>query len=72
MQENPKDELSEVAEIPNKIAEATKRGAVGIIFIKPYSSYIAPLVTSNAMKKPCRSLYSFAIKPACFLLPQLP
>lgn len=42
MQENPKDELSEVAEIPNKIAEATKRGAIGIIFIKPYSSFIAP------------------------------
>lgn len=42
MQENPHGELAEVAEIPNKIAEATKRGAVGIIFIKPFTSFIAP------------------------------
>ena len=42
MQENPHGELAEVAEIPNKIAEATKRGAVGIIFIKPFTSFTAP------------------------------
>lgn len=42
MEENPTSELSEVADIPSKIAEATKRGAVGIVFIKPYEKFTAP------------------------------
>lgn len=42
MEENPKSELAEVAEIPNKITEAVKRGAVGIVFIKPFENFVAP------------------------------
>lgn len=42
MEENLNPELAEAADINTKIAEATKRGAVGIIFIKPYNKFIAP------------------------------
>ncbi|MEK0439780.1 MAG: hypothetical protein RLZZ504_696, partial [Bacteroidota bacterium] len=42
MEENPHAPIAEVADIPTKIAEATKRGAAGIIFIKPYDKFTAP------------------------------
>lgn len=42
MEENPHAPIAEVADIPTKIAEAMKRGAVGIIFIKPFEKFISP------------------------------
>lgn len=42
MEENPHAPIAEVSDIPTKIAEATKRGAAGIIFIKPYDKFTAP------------------------------
>ncbi|MEY4193333.1 MAG: hypothetical protein RJA00_1564 [Bacteroidota bacterium] len=42
MEENPHAPIAEVADIPTKIAEALKRGAVGIIFIKPFEKFISP------------------------------
>lgn len=42
MEENPHNSLAEVSDIPTKIAEATKRGAAGIIFIKPYEKFVSP------------------------------
>lgn len=42
MEENPHAPIAEVSDIPTKIAEATKRGVAGIIFIKPYEKFTAP------------------------------
>lgn len=42
MEENPHNSLAEVSDIPTKISEATKRGAAGIIFIKPYEKFVSP------------------------------
>ena len=42
MEENPHAPIAEVSDIPTKIAEATKRGAIGIIFIKPFEKFTSP------------------------------
>jgi hypothetical protein len=70
MEENPHSELAEVADIQTKISEVLKRGAVGIIFIKPYEKFVAPSGNLKRNEKTlnipvfyCNQTYTFPQAP---------